>query len=99
MVKNNLNSHLYLFLKKFIELLSVYAIGSFGESLLSNSKGLLKCVSLNNRSCQTRPILVNINSNQPLYCPFTFSVNKCGGSCNTIIDSCAQACVPNKVKK
>ena len=86
MVKNNLNSYLYLFLKIFIELLSVCAIRSFGESLLSNSKGFLKCVSLNNRPCQPRPILVNINSNQPLYCPFTVSVNKCGGSCNTIID-------------
>ena len=30
--------------------------------------------------------LVNINSNQPLYYPFTFSVNKCAGSCNTTGD-------------
>ena len=43
--------------------------------------------------------LVNINSNQPLYYPFTFSVNKCAGSCNTTGDPYAQVCVSKKVKK
>ena len=58
----------------------------------------LKCISLNNLPCQTRPTLVNINSNQPLYYPFTISVNKCGGSCNTIDDPNTRAYVPNKVR-
>ena len=31
--------------------------------------------------------------------PFTVSVNKCDGSCNTIDDPCARVCVLNKVKK
>ena len=30
--------------------------------------------------------------------PFTVSVNKCGGSCNTVDDVYDQVCVSNKVK-
>ena len=82
----------------FIGLLSACAIRSFGESLVSNSEGRIKWVSLNNRPCQAEPILININSNKTLYYPFTVSVSKCGGSCNTIDDPYARVCVPNKVK-
>ena len=39
----------------FIGLLSTCAIESFGESLASNSKGSIKCVSPNNQPGQTRP--------------------------------------------
>ena len=48
----------------FIRLLSVYTIESFGESLVSNSKRFVKCVSLNNHPCQARAILNSINSNE-----------------------------------
>ena len=34
--------------------------------------------------------LVGINSNEPLFYPFTVSVNKCGGSCNAIDDQYAR---------
>ena len=37
--------------------------------------------------------------NEPLYDPFTVSVNKCDGSWNSINDPYAQVCVPNKAKK
>ena len=40
------------------------------------------------------PTLVNKNSDETLFYQFTVSVNKCGGSCNTI----ARVRVPNKVK-
>ena len=46
------------FLKMFIGFLSTCKIGFFGESLAFNSKGHIKCVSLNNQSCQARPTLV-----------------------------------------
>ena len=45
-----------------------------------------------------RATLLNINSNETLSYPFTVSVNKCGGSCNTIDDPHARVWVPNKVK-
>ena len=69
-----------------IGLLSAHTTASLGESLASNSQKCIKDLFLNNRSCQARPKLVNINSNEPLYYPFTVSVNKFGRSCNTIDD-------------
>ena len=66
----------------------------FGESLSSNFKLCIKWVSLNNRPFEDRQLnkiatLSNINSNEPLYYPFTVSVKKCGGSCNTTDYLCA----------
>lgn len=69
----------------FIELLSSCTVGIIDASLASNSKESIKCVSLNNEPCQTRPTPVNINSNQVFYYQFTVSVNKYCGSCNTIL--------------
>ena len=57
-----------------------------------------KCIYLNNRRCQAIPILIDINSNEPLYYPFAIIVNKCGGGCNTIDDPYAQIFVSDKVK-
>ena len=75
------------FIKKmFIGLSSVCTMGHFCESLTFNSKAAIKCVSLSNNPCQARPTLVNINSDETLFYPFTVSVNKRGGSCYTIND-------------
>ena len=70
----------------FIGLLSVYAIVSFSGSLASNSKRPMKCLSLNNQPCETRLTLVDINPQEVLFYSFTVSINKCGGSCDTIDD-------------
>ena len=53
-----------------IGLLSACTTVSFGESLNFNSKGPIKCVSLNNHPCQDRPILVNINCNEAFFLSF-----------------------------
>ena len=55
--------------------------------------------TINNHPYKARPTLVDINSYETLFYPFIVSVKKCGGSCNTIYDSYARVCVPNKVKK
>ena len=68
----------------FIGLLRACKRRGFGDSLTSNSKGPIKCVSLNNRPCEARLTLIDINSNKSLFYPFTVCANKCGGSCNTI---------------
>ena len=52
--------------KVFVGLLSVCLI-NFSESIVSNSKGLTKCVSLSNQSCQARPMLVDINSDETFF--------------------------------
>ena len=46
----------------------------------------LKCVSMNNQECKIRPKIMNINSNEPLFYPYSILVNKCSGSCNNIND-------------
>ena len=46
-----------------------------GVSLVSDC---IKCVSLENRPCQAKLTLVDVNSNEPHYYLFTVSVNKCG---------------------
>ena len=82
----------------FFRLLRAWSIGSFGKSLAFNSKRPIKCLSLNNQPCKDRPLFFYTNSDKTLFYPFT-SVNKSGGSCNTINDLYPRVCVSNKEKK
>ena len=54
---------------------------------------LLKFVSLNNRECRIRHEIININSNEPSFYPYTVKINKCSRSCNNINDPCAKMSV------
>ena len=67
--------------------------------VLSNSiAGALNCVSMNNQECKVRPKIADINSNSPMFFPFSIKVNKCSGNCNNINDPYAKTCVPDTVK-
>ena len=55
----------------FIGLLSVCAIASFGESIVSN----LKRVSLENQASKARPTIVNKISDKTIFYLFTLSVS------------------------
>ena len=57
----------------------------------------LECVSMNNHECKTRPRIIDVNSNEPVFYPYSIKVNKCSGSCNTIIPY-TKLCVANIVK-
>ena len=46
----------------------------------------LKCVSMNNQECKVRTEIININSNEPKFYPYSIKVKKCSGSCNNISD-------------
>ena len=46
----------------------------------------LKCVSINNQECKITPEIVNINSNESSFYPYSILLNKCSGSCNNIND-------------
>ena len=59
----------------FIGLLSVCTIEDFGKSLVSNSKRPIKFLTLNNRPSQSRPKLVDLNSDETRV--YSFTVNKC----------------------
>ena len=57
-----------------------------------------KFVSMNNQECRIRPEIINTNSNEPTFYPYSIEVNKCGGSCNSVSDAYAKLCVPDVVK-
>ena len=54
----------------------------FGCNL--SSVNPLECVSMNNQKCKVRPKVVNVNSNEPLFYPFSIKTSKCSLSCNNI---------------
>ena len=51
-----------------------------------------------NEACKVRPKIINLNSNEPVFYPFSIKINKCSGSCNNINDPYAKICVPDVVK-
>ena len=53
---------------------------------------------MNNQACKVRPEIVNVNSNEPVFYPFSIKASKCSGSCNNINDPYAKICVPDVVK-
>ena len=58
----------------------------------------LECVSMNNQECEIRPEIVNLNTNEPLFDPYSIKINKWKGSCNTINDPYVKVCVPDNIK-
>ena len=68
----------------------------FGCNL--SSVNSLKCILMNNQECKIRPEIININSNEPLFYPYSIKVNKCSGSCNNINDPYSKLCVPELLK-
>ena len=58
----------------------------------------LKYVSMNNQECKVRPEIININSNEPSFYPYSVKISKCSGSCNNINDPYAKLCVPDVSK-
>ena len=58
----------------------------------------LRCISMNNQECKVRPEIVNVNSNEPVFYPFSIKTSKCNGSCSNINDPYTKLCVPDAVK-
>ena len=58
----------------------------------------LSCISMKYQECKTRPQVVNVNSNNPIFYPFSIKINKCSGNCNNINNPYAKICVPDIVK-
>ena len=80
---------------RFIKQIFISALMYFGN--LSNVNSL-ECVSMKNQECKVRPEIVDINSNNPIFYPFSIKVNKCNGNFNDINDPYARICVPDTVK-
>ena len=58
----------------------------------------LKFVSMNNQECKVKSQIVNVNSDEPVFYPFSVKTSKCSGSCNNINDPYAKMCVPDAIK-
>ena len=53
---------------------------------------------MSDQKCKIRPVITNINSNEPLFYPYSVLANQCSGSCNDINNSYAKLHVPDFVK-
>ena len=58
----------------------------FVVTISFSSYDALKFVSMNNQQCRIRPQIININSNESTFYPYSTEVNKCSGSCYNIND-------------
>ena len=82
---------MFVFIKK------IFYIGSLFLSSLASTTSL-NCISMKNQECKVRPEIINVNSNEPIFYPFSIKTSKCSGSCNNINDPCAKICVLNVIK-
>ena len=74
-----------------------FFIGSlFISNLVSTTS--LSCISMSNQACKARPEIINVNSNNPVFYPFSIKASKCSGNCNNINDPYTKICVPDVVK-
>ena len=53
---------------------------------------------MKNQECKVRPEIINVNSNESVFYPFSIKTNKCSGICNNINNSYAKICVPDVIK-
>ena len=81
----------------FIIIKKTFYIASLCLSSLVSAT-LLSCISLKNQECKVRPKIADINSNNPIFYPFSIKINKCSGNCNNINNPYAKICVPDTVK-
>ena len=68
-----------------------------GLIILSNFTNAipLSCISMNNKVCKTRIQVINVNSNNPIFYPFSITTSKCSGNCNNISNPYPKICVPD----
>ena len=53
---------------------------------------------MKNQEFKVRPEIININSNNPIFFPFSIKINRCNGNGSNINDPCARICFPDTVK-
>ena len=58
----------------------------------------LECVSKVYQKCMSRPKIIDVNNNEPVFYSYSIKLNKCSGSCNNINDPFAKLCIPDIIK-
>ena len=84
-------------MKMFRFIKKVFFIGLTILSSFTN-RSSLSCISMNNQACKARPGIINVNSNNPVFYPFSIKTSKCRDNCNNINDPYVKICVPDAVK-
>ena len=51
-----------------------------------------------NQECKVIPEIISVNSNNPIFYPFSIKINKCSGNSNNINNPYAKICVPDITK-
>ena len=53
---------------------------------------------MNNQESRIRSEIIIVNTNEPIFYPYSVTIDKCKGSCNTINDPYTKLCVPDTIK-
>ena len=71
-----------------------------GLTILSDftNANSLSCISMNNQECKTRPQVININGDEPVFFPFSIETSKCSGGCNNFNYLYAKISIPAIIK-
>ena len=85
----------HLFLSSLVSTITL-STAPLNKTRLNANK--LSCISISNQLCKARPEIVNVNSNNPIFYPFSVKTIKYSGNCNNINDPYAKTCVPDVVK-
>ena len=74
---------------KFVK--KVFLVGLTILSGFTNASSL-SCISMDNQECKVRPEIINVNSNNTIFYPFSVKKSKCSGNCNNINNPCSKIC-------
>ena len=66
-------------------------------SNFTNVSSLLNCISMKNKECKTRLQVININSYNPIFYPFSIKTSKCSGNFNNINYPYAKIWIPDVI--
>ena len=55
-------------------------------------------ISMKNQECKTRPKIIDINNNVPVFYRYSIEVNKYSGSCNNMNEPYVKRCIPDIIR-
>ena len=98
-VDDILSIHKYLIKKmfEFVKQIFILAMMFFSYHFPSVNSLIatpFKCISMTIQGCKVRPHIVDVNSHEPVFYPFSIKTSKCGGNCNNINNRYAKLRVP-----
>ena len=77
-----------------VNLLNAVPLNTIPLSMAMLNTTPFKCISMTNQECKVRPVIVNVNSDEPILYPFSIKTSKWVDICNNINDPYAKMCLP-----